>query len=69
MEDELAAIEEKVTAAAQKINEPNAGDMKTVESYMDDDLDVPEVLRYISNHCSGEVLKKSLALLGFTFLQ
>lgn len=69
MEDELAQVDTKIHLLEEKLTGKDAGDWTKIETFMDDDLDVPEVLRYLCEQCSGTVVKRALDLLGLTFQQ
>lgn len=67
MEDELEAVDVRLQKVEAKLNEPDSGNWKEIESMLDDDFDTSEALRYLCNHTSGTVTRKGLDLLGFTF--
>ncbi len=64
-EEELKNCEQKLQVLGSKLQEKTSGDWKTIERYLEDDFNTPEVLRYLQTECAGETLKKGLELLGF----
>lgn len=62
--EELNDSEKKIQVINSKLQEKNSGKWEIVEGFLNDDLDTHELLRYLSNECSGETLKRALDLLG-----
>lgn len=64
-QEELENYELRITNLKAKLNQTSRGDFKVVEGFLEDDLNTPEVLRYLQAECAGETLQKGLELLGF----
>lgn len=65
-ESELKDLVPVYSQIRARLQEPAKGDLQVIERWLDDDLNTPEVLRYLISDCSGETLKSALNLLGFT---
>lgn len=65
-EAELVSVNTLMEDIRDKTTRPSQGDIATIESLLEDDLNTPEVLRYLSASCAGEVLLRGLKLLGFS---
>lgn len=67
--DELEFDEncETLKILSKKLEEENSGDWAIIENMLSNDLNTPDVLRYLVAGCSGATLKKGLDLLGFQF--
>lgn len=52
----------------KKLTESDKGKWSEIENLMENDLNTPEVLRYLYTECSGKTLKKGLELLGFNMV-
>ncbi len=67
--DELEFDEncETLKILSKKLEEEDSGDWTVIENMLSNDLNTPDVLRYLVAGCSGATLKKGLDLLGFQF--
>lgn len=66
-ESELQDVQATISHIRLRIKSANSGSLEKIEQYLDDDLNTPEVLRYLEKECSGTVLQDGLMLLGITF--
>lgn len=63
--EELDKAEKTVLSLKKKTDKSAAGDIKQVESLLEDDMNTPFAINIIQHSFSGATLQKTLALLGF----
>jgi L-cysteine:1D-myo-inositol 2-amino-2-deoxy-alpha-D-glucopyranoside ligase len=62
--EEIDEIKGRWNALITKISKEDAGDMKIIEKYLENDFDTPSALHYMESSCAGQTLKNALTLLG-----
>jgi len=63
--EELLKCELRVTDLKNKLQQKDLGNWDIIEKLMEDDLNTPEVLRYMVESCAGKTLSRAYTLLGF----
>ena len=63
--NELDEAEKKMGVLKKKTTQKKEGDIRKIENFLENDMDIPNALDYIRKEMGGETLQQTLTLFGF----